>query len=72
MGANSPVNEKGDPLYQWSDGNWYTIGQLRAKSRAKDRDLLTVRTLSRRGTEEIGRKRLEITEGYCPAYQEDY
>lgn len=55
MNPNAPVNEKGEPLFEWTDGKWYTVKAIRRLSFKRLGDSLSVRTLSRRGTEQTGR-----------------
>lgn len=53
-------NEKGERVYLYADGEWYTEKQLRAKSNEDMYELLRVPTLSRPGTETRGRKCLPV------------
>lgn len=70
MATERRYNDDGIELYQWSDGEWYTMKKIRAMSRKKDADLLAVRTLSRQGTEMIGRPAIN-THGGCPKWDGD-
>ena len=60
--ANAPVNDKGQKLYRYKGGVWCTLSQIRARSIKRLKEEMNTRTLSRKGTEQIGRKQRDWDE----------